>query len=261
MAPVVAVLQWGPYVLPVYGYGFMLCLAALVGGGLLLSACHRRGLDVGAVIAVLGAVGLLGFCGARSMWWLVALAQGTPVAWTSPGGVVFYGGLLLGGVGAVLAARLLKVPCAPLFEAGVVPLCVGHALGRVGCLLGGCCFGKPWSGPWAVTYHDSLAPVHGGIPRHPVPVYEALGLLVLALIASRLSERAPLGGPGPRVLLYGCGYTSLRFGLEYLRDDSVRGLFGRGQWSTSQLLSLALLLATLGLLVFRHVRSRGTQAA
>ena len=129
-----------------------------------------------------------------------------------------------------------------MIERALPALATGHALGRVGCFLGGCCFGRAWDGPLAVHYHDALAPAAAlPVGRHPVPLYEAVVLLALALVfASRPSRAA---GSGTRLCAYAACYSVLRIGLETLRGDAVRGVFFGGLVSTSQLVALCVLLA------------------
>jgi len=90
-----------------------------------------------------------------------------------------------------------------------VAMLVGMAIGRVGCLLNGCCAGIPWDGPWALDYL--------GAPRHPAPLYEAgLDLLLAGLLWRARARDYPEGHLFRRALV---GYALIRFGLEPLRAD------------------------------------------
>ena len=145
------------------------------------------------------------------------------------GGFVFLGGFL----GALLFSGLVGLTCPTLkpqrLQFTIVPLLWGHALGRVGCFLAGCCYGDVSELPWAIKMHEAH--------RHPVQLYEALGLALLAWwLGHRAQERRFL-------VFYLLGYGSLRWLVELFRGDEVRGLW-LGQ-STSQLLSLGLLAAGL----------------
>ena len=67
-------------------------------------------------------------------------------------GLVFYGGLIGGAAGALLGVRLTKSNFS-IVEKAVIPFIpLGHAIGRVGCVLGGCCHGFPYDGPFAIYY-------------------------------------------------------------------------------------------------------------
>jgi phosphatidylglycerol:prolipoprotein diacylglycerol transferase len=137
-------------------------------------------------------------------------------------------------------------------DAFALSMPIGHALGRLGCLSYGCCFGRPTRGPLAITYRSHMAKaVRVGELRnvrlHPTALYEAvldLGILVVVTAAALL--QAPVGLPSALALmLYGFG----RFGIEFLKDNQGRML--RSGWSVNHLLSLA--MAALGVLVLRSV--------
>jgi phosphatidylglycerol:prolipoprotein diacylglycerol transferase len=165
-----------------------------------------------------------------------------PARFLSPG-LVFLGGLGGGVTAATAYARAYQVPLLPAADAASPGLALGHAVGRVGCLMGGCCYGRPAPAGWPAAVRIA------GESLHPVQLYEAFGLVLLALLlasASRLVR--PLSGA--LFALYLAGYGVLRWWTERYRgddDDRVR-LFGR--LFTSQLLSLVLLGAALGLFVY-----------
>jgi len=113
----------------------------------------------------------------------------------------------------------------------VIPLTLSHAIGRVGCLFAGCCYGKEiWNF------------------KQPVPLYESLALVVLFLILRKKEkEKLPMFG---LTQIYLIGYSSIRFVLEFLRGDDERGLFLGGIISTSQIISLMLILGVIVLRFF-----------
>lgn len=153
------------------------------------------------------------------------------------GGSVFYGGLL-GGIlaGAVYLRRKgrpldlwasLTAPAIPLF----------HVFGRVGCFLGGCCYGLPSA--WGFVYRYSPVAEANGVSRFPVQLVEAAWNLVLFLLLARLQRR----GRDRLLPLYLALYAPARFLLEFLRGDAYRGIFLG--LSTSQWISLFLFPAAL----------------
>ncbi len=156
-----------------------------------------------------------------------------------------WGGFLAIAVGLVLYAALSGRSLLLLIDAAALGGTLGHAVGRIGCLTLGCCFGRPSASPLAVRYESPLAKAVRvgdlqGIPIHPVPLYEAalnLGLFFLlnavALAGSREGVPAAL-----YLIMYGSG----RFLLEFLRHNSLDDHIGplpRNQW-------LALLQAAAG---------------
>ena len=122
------------------------------------------------------------------------------------------------------------MPLSAAADAGAPGLALGHAFGRIGCLLGGCCYGR------AVDPSFPLAVDLAGQSRHPVQLYEAAGLLALSALLLLLSRRL-WPRPGALFAVYLGAYAALRFVTEGLRaDDLERGFVG--PLSTSRLIAL-----------------------
>jgi phosphatidylglycerol:prolipoprotein diacylglycerol transferase len=129
---------------------------------------------------------------------------------------------------------------------------IGHALGRLGCLSYGCCYGRPTRRRLAITYRNPLAKaVRVGNLRnvrlHPAAFYEAvldLGILLVVNAAALLG--APLGVPSALALVfYGLG----RFAIEFVKDNDGRVVVGR--LAVNHFLSLA--MASLGIAVLYSI--------
>lgn len=147
-------------------------------------------------------------------------------------GFVFYGGLVFGAAAFFFTARRRGLSALKLADLFAPALALGHAFGRVGCFLAGCCHGGPYSGPLSVVFTDpasEVSPACLGVPVHPVQLYEAAGdLLIFALLNAAL-PRALAGRlrPGALLAAYAGLYSALRFSLEFLRaDDRGAGFFG-----------------------------------
>ncbi|HBA61121.1 MAG TPA: prolipoprotein diacylglyceryl transferase [Elusimicrobia bacterium] len=161
-------------------------------------------------------------------------------------GFVFYGGLLGGLAGFFLSARKKLKDWRRAADVFAPAVALGHAFGRIGCFLAGCCHGSPTSCALGVTFTDpasEVAPAYLGVPLHPTQLYEAAGNLVIfaflnAALGRALKGRLPAGTvPG----LYALLYSAQRFGLEFLRGDD-RGAFLLGL-SPAQLFSCAIFCA------------------
>ena len=154
------------------------------------------------------------------------------------GGQVFYGGLLGGIAAGVIYAKATKLErlggYADIMAAGV-PLF--HVFGRIGCFLGGCCYGIESS--FGFTFHNSLIESANGVNRFPVQLFEAGFNLILFLAMWKLLNKGIL--KNRLFLLYLAVYSAGRFILEFFRGDSYRGfLFGL---STSQIIAVILISA------------------
>lgn len=255
MHPIVTWLP-GPVPRPIGSYGVLLAAAMIAGAFLVVRAAVRGRLDGGATVAVVGLATGGAMAGAFVLHALVAwLRTGQPLAGVHQPGLVFYGAPLGGLATVALACRVLSLPLGRLLDLSVPALAVAHALGRIGCFLGGCCYGKPWDGWLAVRYTHPIAPAaYPPVLRHPVPLYEASALLVLALAFALWPARAV--GDGRRFVAYLVVYAVGRFGLELLRGDGVRGVWLGGWGSTSQLIAMGVVLGGGILLWWRGWRAR-----
>jgi phosphatidylglycerol:prolipoprotein diacylglycerol transferase len=168
-------------------------------------------------------------------------------------GLVFYGGLIGGAGAAALYCRIYDVPLARVADAAAPGLAFGHALGRIGCLLGGCCYGR------VVQPSFPLAVELAGAARHPVQLYEAAGLVVIAVVTALLPRQAARQNAGGIFAMYLGLYAVLRLCTERFRgDDFERSAIIRGA-STSQLIASVMLVAAVALLyhLYRPSNQKG----
>ena len=153
------------------------------------------------------------------------------------GGQVFYGGLLGGIAAAAIAAKVLKVK--PLggyadILACAVPLF--HCFGRIGCFVGGCCYGVEWK--YGITFHNSILESANGVPRFPVQLVESAFNLLLFFFLLWMLHKGKM--QHYLFFLYLSIYAVGRFILEFFRGDTYRGIwFGI---STSQIISILILI-------------------
>lgn len=158
------------------------------------------------------------------------------------GGIVFYGALTGGVIGAVLALKLFRINIAD-FEASVVPFIpLGHSLGRIGCAMAGCCYGIVYYGPGAIYYADNhpLYPFFDSSVGHfPVQFLEAfLDIVIMIVLLIFLQKKRK---KYDAVFLYLTLYSAMRFFTEMLRGDEIRGIY-KFNISTSQWISLGIIL-------------------
>lgn len=150
------------------------------------------------------------------------------------GGSIFYGGLFGGIAVVVIYFKRKKVSIRTYsdFIAPAVPLF--HGFGRIGCFLGGCCYGI--ESDFGFTYTHSLVESANHVSRFPVQLLEAALLFLLFGFLMVLLFKKRFGGR--LFLLYLMIYAILRFFLEFLRGDVYRGIWHG--LSTSQWISLFL---------------------
>ncbi len=162
--------------------------------------------------------------------WSALLVSGRSIA----------GALLFGFVAVEVAKPLLRYDIPPN-DRFAVALPFSIALGRLGCLVAGCCRGAPYDGPLAIAYDD-------GVLRHPAQLYEvifqlAAGWALLALYRRNLFF-------GRLFALYLAAYGVFRFGTEFIRDT----LKPFGGLSAYQLMSIGMVVAGTAAIVLRTRR-------
>lgn len=236
-------LQLGPLALPSYGLFVLLGLAL----GLLLTPRYARRAQIDPhqaqrLILRMFAGGVIG-CRLLEMLvrWRDLLERPEPLYWVTQAGV-WYGAVIGGLLTAALTVRARGWSFGQIADVAAVPAVIGGGIGRIGCLLSGCCFGTATSLPWAITYTNPIAHrLHADLPEvpvHPTPIYELLGALAIGAALDRYGQRSrPVGAV---VLLYLALYGLLRFLLEFVRGDQGRGLLAG--LSTSQAIGLIALL-------------------
>src|SRR6187401_2597353 len=228
----------------IYTYGVLLASAYLLGLKLAMVRAQARGLDQARVLdlgiyiiisALVGAKLLLVVTDFRTF-----LSDPSELITLARSGGVFYGGLILAVSVALWYIRRIGLPLWTTCDVFAPGIALGHVVGRLGCLFAGCCYGKPTSVPWAITFTDPFAATNVGtplnVPLHPTQLYEAgaEGLILVLLLATESRGRQ---FPGRTFWLYMLLYAISRYVIEFYRGDP-RGAVGA--FSTSQFISMLL---------------------
>lgn len=165
---------------------------------------------------------------------------------TLQAGGVFSGGLIGAFIVAWWFLRKYNMPALATCDAFSPGLALGHAIGRIGCFSAGCCYGKPTTHFWGITFTNPVANANAGtplnIPLEPTQLIESAAELIIFGVLTWMFARKKFDGQifGAYLFLYGIA----RFLIEFLRDDPGRGgpYFG-GALSGTQLISIGLVLA------------------
>jgi phosphatidylglycerol:prolipoprotein diacylglycerol transferase len=176
-------------------------------------------------------------------------------------GFVFFGGFLGSCLVGIWAARRLKLPYLATADYFGAALPMGHAIGRLGCLAAGCCYGKPTELPWGVKLGGSPFSVTPeplwGIPLHPTQLYESLcNAAIAAFVVSYALPRIRKGrwAAGTGFLAYVILYSIARFAIEFVRGDD-RGWSYAGLW-VSQWIAIAAALSAAAMIAQRGLAGR-----
>jgi phosphatidylglycerol:prolipoprotein diacylglycerol transferase len=251
-------------------YGALTMAGLVTGGMVALWLGKRDGIPDIAILDLLLMIVIGMVIGARGLYIIVEwdeFSQDPAGLFFSRSGFVFLGGLIGSTTACAYYMLRTKLPfwrVADVF-APAVPL--GHAFGRIGCHMTGCCFGGVCSpdafyaiqveptigrhgdilGGWAAIEHAKMGLVPPGgpsLPMYPIQLFEAGALFLLAGALFWLKVKRP-GWVGRTFLAYLMAYAVIRFGLEFLRGDAERGVYNLGfaELSASQLLGSAIFAA------------------
>jgi len=234
----------GPFT--IYSYGVLLAAAYLLGLQFALVRARARGLNAQRVMDLGIWIIVSALIGAKLLLFVVDFRQFTS-SWTALFGLLRSGGVFYGGlIGAVAAAFWYlyrhDLPLWTTTDVFAPGIALGHAVGRLGCLLAGCCFGRSTSVPWAITFHSEVAAANLGtplgVPLHPTQLYEAgAELIILGLLLA--TERRGYVFAGRTFWSYLFLYGVSRFVIEFYRGDNRGMIFDA--LSTSQFVSLVII--------------------
>jgi phosphatidylglycerol:prolipoprotein diacylglycerol transferase len=237
----------------VYTYGVLLAVAYLAGLQLATARARSRGLepsrvlDLGIIIIVAAIVGakVLLFAVDFDFYW----SHPAEIFSLARSGGVFYGGLIAAVLVSFWYLRRHAMPLWATCDVFAPGIALGHAIGRLGCLFAGCCYGRPTTLPWGIVFSDPFAASYVGTPLgvhlHPTQLYEAgAELLILAVLL--LSERRGRTYAGRTFWIYTLLYGVSRFIIEFFRGDERGSLVGL---STSQFISAVLVPLSLFMLI------------
>ena len=244
-------------------YGLLCTLGLIVAVAVAYILAHKKGLEIFdfTLVVIFTLIGAL--IGAKGLFLIVSwkdvcfIFQNYPlkeaIAAVIEGGFVFYGGLIGGIVAFLITMKIKKVNILDYATIFVLVLPLGHAFGRVGCFVAGCCYGVEYHGLFSHTYSsatDASTPL--GVPLLPVQLIEAISLFVLfgiMLLVYLLPKHS-----NKVCYIYLLGYSILRFVLEFFRGDLERGLLFN--LSTSQWVSIGIVVITIAYIAIVKCRRK-----
>ena len=203
----------------VYSYGTAIALAFLISTYLLLKeAARTRVIKTDELLDLMLYIVIFGILGAR----LLHVVLNMPLYVNNPiqilflnrGGLAFHGGMAAGVAVSLWFLKKRNLPIWKVLDLGVPFVALGHSIGRIGCFMNGCCFGKP---------------------GHPTQLYSALSLFLIFLILRRLYKRPH--SDGKIFASYLVLYSVSRFLIDFLRVDIFPVFLGL---TTSQLISIGI---------------------
>jgi phosphatidylglycerol:prolipoprotein diacylglycerol transferase len=238
----------GRFFLPTYG--LLVATGVLIGLWISVRNSARQGINPDQAWNLGILVVLCGILGAKILYiindWSSYVAHPAEIfsISTLQAGGVFSGGLIGALLAAVWYIRKHHLPALATCDAFAPGLALGHAIGRIGCFAAGCCWGKPTTHWWGVTFTNPVANALVGTPLNealePTQLFESAIELANFFLLMWMFKRKKFDGQvfGAYLILYGVA----RFFLEFLRDDPGRGSVFGGVMTGTQLISIGLVI-------------------
>lgn len=255
--------------LVIHTYGFLLAVAFLAGLTISARAARRQQVDpakiydLGLYIAIAALVGSKALLLITELSYYAEHPREIFSLATLRSGGVYYGGFILAVVVGVTMARRYKLPVWRVADCAAPGIALGQAIGRLGCFAAGCCYGKPTRSLFGVTFTNPYSHETVGVPLmvplHPTQIYESLASLLLFFILWEWLKRKRFDGQV--FILYLALYSCVRFVIEFFRGDVERGFVLEGMLSTSQSISLMLIIVAAVLFFYLKQPPRKTAGA
>lgn len=230
---------------PIHSYGIFIAIGFVSAVLFMRHQAIKAGLPHTAIVDLCFWCLFLGILGSRVVFiitqWAYYREHFHEIFHIWEGGLVFYGGPIVCIPFFFWFALKKRLPLGFLSDSAAMALTLAHGFGRIGCFAAGCCYGKPTSLSWGMTLSPHLVDPHlVGRSLHPTNLYESVFLfcLFIALFLKNRKKRFD----GQIALIYLMSYASFRFLIEFLRGDDVRGFIASQLLSTSQTISVMVLI-------------------
>jgi len=256
--------------LTVHWYGIMVALGFLAGVSAMAWRRRFASMETEQIFDIALVAMVAGIVGARIFYviqfWGEFRDNWAMIVRIDKGGLVFYGGFICAFAALALYCKRKKLETLKVLDLLAPSLALAHAFGRIGCFLQGCCYGKPSSVFWSVSFPSGTLPTarYPDVSRlgesghtlcslglHPVQLYESSANFLLFAVLLLFQGKMK---PGQLAAVYMVAYGVLRFVWEIFRGDSTDFLFG--VLTPSQAISLFFTIP-FGLILFVILGRRG----
>ncbi|MCK4511411.1 prolipoprotein diacylglyceryl transferase [bacterium] len=247
---------------PLRSYGLLMALAFMVGIWIARRRAAKSGYDPDVIIDLSVIVILVSILGARLAYVFVRWEYyrhdilGVFRIWE--GGLALYGGMVAGALVGLWFFRRRGINMWAGADLVAPSLAMGVTIGRIGCFLNGCCYGKACEQPWGVVFSEnSIAGMrYPGIHLHPTQLYESFLALVVFFVLLAADRRKPF--EGFLLWLFVILLSVCRFLIDPVRQygaESIVFQSGAFALTNNQVFSVALVLLSIGFMVYLSRRS------
>jgi phosphatidylglycerol:prolipoprotein diacylglycerol transferase len=242
--------------LTIHWYGVMIALAFLFGLWTATLRARRENISGEKIADIVLWLMIGGILGARAVYvttyWKEEFASQplSEIFMIQHGGLVYYGGLIGATIAATIYIRWKKLPLWKIADILAPSIALGSVFGRTGCLLNGCCYGRPTDLPWGIRFPADHPT--GGVPVHPTEIYDGLLNLILYFFLAWLFRHKKFDGQ--IFATYLLCYAVTRSFVEYFRGDYTNLHYHLGL-TPAQWISVPIFVAGLALAVILSKRT------
>lgn len=214
----------------IYSYGLMLAIAFLISSNLIISRAKNENIDADTILNLCFMVFISGVIGARILYvvenFAYYLKSPFEIIMLQHGGLSWFGGLLLSVASGFIYLKMKGLPIYRILDLMSPFVALGQAIGRIGCLLNGCCYGK--MSEFGLYFQAQKATLI------PTQLYSSLILIFMFIVLRALQDRPHK--EGGIFFAYLLMYSLKRFFMEFYRADNEIILSGL---TLFQLISIA----------------------
>jgi phosphatidylglycerol:prolipoprotein diacylglycerol transferase len=224
-------------------YGVMIALGFALAVWWSMRVAPRYGIDPEHILDFVLLTALAGAIGARLVYvmldWGSFAREPVHALYFWEGGLSFHGGVIGGGLAVAFIARRKGIPFLRVADVLAPGVALAYAVGRIGCFLGGCCYGVPTDLPWACSFQDPFNPHVHTPPSHPTQLYASASNLLIFFLLTRMQK--PPHPVGKVFWAYVTLYGLYRFVVEFWRVGATSTVWLLGL-SEAQWMSIGMLL-------------------
>jgi phosphatidylglycerol:prolipoprotein diacylglycerol transferase len=229
----------------IHTYGFFVALGLVAGVLVTIKIGKSQGISAQQVMDMGFIMILSGIIGSRLGYIIIDFSYYS----THPldifklwqGGLVFSGGLIAVVLVILWYARRHDFSLWQIGDLWSPAAAIGQSIGRIGCFMAGCCYGRPTDVPWSVVFTDSRSLAQLNIPLHPTQLYSSLSGLIIFIILMLLNAKKKF--KGQVFLWFLILHSTGRLLIERFRGDH-RGFILESRWSVTQLMTILILIGS-----------------
>ena len=233
----------GPFTL--HSYGLLVAIGFITGITITTKLGKHEGISSEKIMDMGFIIVLSAILGSRLLYVIINsryfIQNPLEILYIWEGGLVFSGGLLGVILIMIFYTRKHKLSLFKIGDLWAPAIAIGQAIGRLGCLMAGCCYGKPTDLGFGLTFTNphSLAPLN--IPLHPTQLYSAItGFIIFGILMLLYKKRT---FNGQVFLWFLILHSTARLFVERFRGDE-RGIFLNSNMTTTQLVAMLILMAS-----------------